>query len=84
MWEWAATGAIFSRIEERGATATGCTLATMDEEPGKNGPVPKGCNRIRPGFVPGPAREPLHPFGIRFLWPDLSRNAARSYMSIYP
>jgi hypothetical protein len=56
MWEWAATGAIFSRIEEKGATATGRTLATVDEEPGKNGPVPKGCNQIRPdGFSPGNA-----------------------------
>jgi hypothetical protein len=36
-------GSIFSQFEERGATHTGCLLATIDEEMGENGPVPSGC-----------------------------------------
>jgi hypothetical protein len=47
IYEWAATGAIFSQVEERGATHTGCLLATSDEEMRKNGPVPPGCGANR-------------------------------------
>ena len=43
IYEWSATGANFSHFEKRGATHTGCLLATSDKEMGKNGPVPSGC-----------------------------------------
>ncbi len=45
VYEWPATGAIFSHVKERGATHTGCLLATSDKEMGKNGPVPSGCGK---------------------------------------
>ena len=38
-----ALGANFYDIEERGATDTGCLLATSDTEIGKIGPSPSGC-----------------------------------------
>ncbi len=43
IYEWSATGAMFSHFEKRGVTHTGCLLATSDKEMGKNGPVPSGC-----------------------------------------
>ena len=42
-----APGANFSQIEERGATHTGCLLATTDEEMREIGPGPEGCGENR-------------------------------------
>ena len=40
-------GVNFCEVKERGATDTGCLLATSDTEIGKIGPSPSGCGENR-------------------------------------
>jgi hypothetical protein len=55
-----ATGDDFFQFEERGATHTGCLLATIDEEMGKIGPY----------FILALGSGPATAFGLAFVWPD--------------